>query len=49
MNELASQLENQYMLAYSRPGMLIPPEEFDVTVNREGVDVRATAVLEVER
>tara|TARA_B100001123_G_scaffold244518_1_gene273382 strand:+ start:3001 stop:3951 length:951 start_codon:yes stop_codon:yes gene_type:complete len=49
MNELVSQLENQYMLVYSRPSMLIPPEEFDVTVNREGVNVRATAVLKFER
>ena len=49
MNDLASQLRNQYTLVYSRPGMLIPPEEFDVTVNRDGLDVRATAVLEVER
>ena len=29
--------------------MLIPPEEFEVTVNRDGLDVRAMVVLEVER
>ena len=49
MNDLASQMKNQYMLVYSRPGMLIPPEEFEVTVNRDGLDVRAMVVLEVER
>ena len=50
LNDLAAQLRNQYTVVYSRPGMLIPPEQFDVTVNRDGLDVRATPVqLEAER
>lgn len=41
MKRLASELLNQYVVTYSRPDTLIPPERVQVTVNRPGVTVRA--------
>jgi hypothetical protein len=37
-------LLNQYVVTYSRPEMLIPPEKVEVSVNRPDVTVRATKV-----
>lgn len=41
MKRLASELLNQYVVTYSRPDTLIPPERVQVTVTRPGVTVRA--------
>lgn len=41
MKRLASELLNQYVVTYSRPDALIPPERVQVTVTRPGVTVRA--------
>ena len=39
--QLADELLNQYVVTYSRPEQLIPPERLEVTVTRPGVTVRA--------
>jgi VWFA-related protein len=39
--QLADELLNQYVVTYSRPEQLIPPEKLEVTVTRPGVTVRA--------
>ena len=44
VNDLAVQLRSQYLVVYSRPGMLIPPERIQVAVNRDGLDTRGTPV-----
>lgn len=44
VNDLAAQLRSQYLVVYSRPGSLIPPEEIKVVVNRDGLDARGTPV-----
>lgn len=41
MRELADQLLNQYVLTYSRPETLIPPQRIEVTSTRPDVKVRA--------
>jgi hypothetical protein len=41
LRELAEELKNQYVVTYSRPETLIPPEKLDVSVQRSGVTVRA--------
>ena len=38
--DLAAELRNQYLVAYSRPDSLIPPEEVTVTVDRSGLTAR---------
>jgi Ca-activated chloride channel homolog len=38
---LADELTNQYVVSYSRPESLIPPETLDVTVTKPGLTVRA--------
>jgi VWFA-related protein len=38
---LATELENQHRIVYSRPAGLVPPRTIDVKVNRSGVAVRA--------
>jgi VWFA-related protein len=38
---LADELLNQYVVTYSRPETLIPPEKIQVTASRPGVTVRA--------
>ena len=45
MNDLTAQLQSQYLVVYSRPGMLIPPERIQVAANRDGLDVRGTPVI----
>lgn len=41
MKQLAQELQNQYVVTYSRPETLIPPEKIDVTVTKPGLTVRA--------
>ena len=38
--DLAAELRNQYLVAYSRPDSLIPPEEVTVTVDGSGLTAR---------
>ncbi|MCY4637816.1 MAG: hypothetical protein OXG04_25545 [Acidobacteria bacterium] len=40
MLDLVAELRNQYLVAYSRPDSLIPPEEVTVTVDRSGLTAR---------
>jgi VWFA-related protein len=39
--QLANELTNQYVVTYSRPESLIPPEKIDVSVTKPGLTVRA--------
>jgi len=41
MEQLADELLNQYVVTYSRPEQLIPPEKLDVSVKKNGLTVRA--------
>jgi VWFA-related protein len=41
LNQLADELINQYVVVYSRPETLIPPEKIDVSVSKPGLTVRA--------
>ena len=41
MKRLGAELLNQYVVSYSRPDALIPPERVQVSVNRPGATVRA--------
>jgi VWFA-related protein len=41
MLQLADELTNQYVVSYSRPESLIPPEKIDVSVTKPGLTVRA--------
>ena len=43
--DLSAQLLSQYVVVYSRPGMLIPPERIQVAANRDGLDARGTLVI----
>ena len=45
VNDLTAQLQSQYLVVYSRPGMLIPPERIQVAANRADLDTRGTPVL----
>ena len=40
MNALVTELRNQYLVVYSRPNVLIPPENVSVSVTRDSVTVR---------
>lgn len=42
MDELVAELRGQYLVTYSRPGALIPPEAVSVDVNRPDMDARGT-------
>lgn len=44
LKQLAAELLNQYVVTYSRPETLIPPEKVEVTVKRPDVTVRASRV-----
>lgn len=44
LKQLAAELLNQYVVTYSRPETLIPPEKVEVTVKRPNVTVRASRV-----
>ncbi|HEY7498062.1 MAG TPA: hypothetical protein VH740_06105 [Vicinamibacterales bacterium] len=39
--QVADELTNQYVVSYSRPETLIPPEKIDVSVSKPGLTVRA--------
>jgi len=39
--QLADELTNQYVVSYSRPETLIPPQKIDVSVSKPGLTVRA--------
>lgn len=41
MEQLADELLNQYVVTYSRPEQLIPPEKLDVSVKKPGLTARA--------
>jgi len=41
LSQLADELMNQYLVTYSRPETLIPPEKLDVSVSKPGLTVRA--------
>jgi VWFA-related protein len=41
MVQLADELLNQYVVTYSRPEQLIPPEKLEVSVTKPGLTVRA--------
>jgi VWFA-related protein len=45
MRQLAAELASQYLLTYSRPDSLIPPEKIQVTSTRPGITVRARTRL----
>ena len=42
MLDLVAELRNQYLVVYSRPDSLIPPEDVRVSVDRPGVTARGT-------
>ena len=44
---LADELTNQYVVTYSRPEQLIPPEKLDVSVAKPGLTVRAPKRLPI--
>ena len=44
MREIATEIRNQYLVVYSRPNMLIPPEQIEVDVTRDGMRARGTPV-----
>ncbi len=45
VDDLTAQLQNEYLVVYSRPGMLIPPERIQVAASRDGFDVRGTPIV----
>jgi len=45
MNDLTAQLQSQYLVVYSQPAMLIPPETIRVAASRDGLDARGTPVI----
>lgn len=42
MRELVAELRNQYLVVYSRPDLLVPPEDVRVRVDRPGLTARGT-------
>ena len=40
LNDIVTELRNQYLVVYSRPDALVPPEEIAVSVKRDGLTVR---------
>jgi hypothetical protein len=45
MTELAAELQDQWVVTYSRPDALLPPERLQVEAAREGLTVRAPTRL----
>lgn len=46
MKDLANELQHQWVVTYSRPESLIPPERVQVVAKREGLTVRARTRIE---
>lgn len=44
LTRLADELTNQYLVTYSRPDTLIPPQKIEVSVRRPGLTARGTPV-----
>jgi hypothetical protein len=44
LKSLATELANQYLVVYSRPESLIPPEKTEISSNRTGITVRGNVV-----
>lgn len=44
LRSLAAELNNQYLIVYSRPRVLIPADTLEVTVKRPGLTVRAPRI-----
>jgi len=42
LEEIVTELRNQYLVVYSRPDALIPPEEIEVNPTRQGLTARGT-------
>ncbi len=42
LEEIVTELRNQYLVVYSRPDALIPPEEIEVNPTRQGFTARGT-------
>lgn len=42
LDEVATELEQQYHVVYGRPGALVPPEKVEISVTRPGVVARGT-------
>ncbi len=42
MLEIGEELRNQYLIVYSRPDALVPPEEITVSVEQQGLTARGT-------
>ena len=49
LKALANELQHQWVLTYSRPESLVPPERVQVTPKREGFTVRARTRIEAAR
>ena len=45
VEDLVNDLRSQYVVVYSRPGALIPPDRIEVSVTRDDLDARGTPVL----
>jgi hypothetical protein len=46
MKDLANELQHQWVITYSRPESLIPPDRVQVVAKREGLTVRARTRIE---
>jgi len=44
LSRLAAQIRGQYLVEYSRPATLIPPDRIDVNVRQDGLDARGVPV-----
>ena len=42
LDQVATDLENQYHVVYARPASLVPPEKTEVSVKQPGLTVRGT-------
>ena len=49
LKQLGNELLHQYVVTYSRPETLIPPEKVEVTVKRPGAEVRAPRIAPARR
>ena len=44
LDEVAEDFANTYKVVFGRPGVLVPPKEFEVSVARDGLSARGTLV-----